>query len=576
MNRIISSISFIKPICKRNVTTLITNSKQLQLPSFSIKYSTTNSSNGSNNDENNVNATVIESESEKKLSSKQRNILKKMDQKTKQKQLKSQNAIDIAFEFDKKSLPRCSGCGTQLQTEKKNNLGYIPESVALRLLSKDNQTTNHHHHVDQNQKDEKDLKEYFNDFKSKFNKNDDEIQICQRCHLLKNHGKISSVNVPVENFRQQLEQLKHMNCVIIKVVDLMDFSGSFVEDFRDVVGNNPVILVANKLDLLPRDIKHQRVEEWIRTKAKEKGLLSIAHVKLLSSTNREGMQSFIIDLEKMRRGRDVFIVGCSNVGKSTFLNSLLEEYKNKVEIKREDTMLESSTPLNRKQLKDIDKMKHTQGPISKATTSVFPGTTLNLVSFPLWDNSNLFDTPGIDSPHQMIKLLNMEELKKLIPKEKVKPTVIHMSSGKTLFLGGLVRIDFEGPISTFTVYVSNKLPVHTTSLRKADDLLHNQHGKLLSPPILPESPTQQERDAHLDRFHFSQIQNFSLVPEKIDFEHTFVDLVISGVGWVSIKCISKKVTPLRLTVHTPSKIDVSIRRPPLIPKTNFFKHQNPQ
>ena len=37
----------------------------------------------------------------------------------------------------------------------------------------------------------------------------------------------------------------------MKVVDVFDFTGSFVPQFSDMVGDNKVLIVANKCDLLP-------------------------------------------------------------------------------------------------------------------------------------------------------------------------------------------------------------------------------------------------------------------------------------------------------------------------------------
>ena len=52
--------------------------------------------------------------------------------------------------------------------------------------------------------------------------------------------------------------------VVFKVVDVFDFDGSFLPDFREIVGNNPVILIANKSDLLPRRVSYERVTTWLR------------------------------------------------------------------------------------------------------------------------------------------------------------------------------------------------------------------------------------------------------------------------------------------------------------------------
>ncbi len=54
------------------------------------------------------------------------------------------------------------------------------------------------------------------------------------------------IRIPVEEFRERLSRIADIDCVVIKVVDLFDFDGTFVDNFRKVVGNNPVVLVGNK------------------------------------------------------------------------------------------------------------------------------------------------------------------------------------------------------------------------------------------------------------------------------------------------------------------------------------------
>ncbi|KAN0055294.1 hypothetical protein ACTA71_008404 [Dictyostelium dimigraforme] len=575
-------------------------------------------------------------DSNKKLNSKERNILLRKSLRINKKNEKLQtlnekikiesdiqkDEFDKILDLDRVSLPRCTGCGCTLQTISPKEPGYLPESVAIKHIEKLNEEKNEEiENKKPIDKQDKSGEEYFNGFyiiKKKIN----EKKVCQRCHILKNYGRVAPITIPIEKFKNNLSQLRDLNCLVVKVVDLMDFNGTFIEDFRDVIGNNPVIVVGNKMDLLPEDIHNDRIEQWIRSEAKKRGLNHISHVKLISSASGDGIKQFIIELEKLRKSRDVFIVGCSNVGKSTFVNTLVKEYNNRVEFTNNQKLeiKKSSEPLTIQEQKDLDREKLLKSLQSKITTSVLPGTTLNLLSLPLWDNSTLFDTPGIDNPRQMIKILSIDELKQVIPTKRIKPSLAHMIEGRTLFIGGLVRIDFVGPLSTFMIYTSNSIPLHLTSTQKASFLIKRHQGSLLTPPILSGSEflinnnskendeikdflfndqqQQQQKEVkeieekgekdskeeiieqrfknlsqfdleRLDKFKFNQIETFTIKPERVDYEHTYIDLVISGLGWISIKSLSKKIQSSKLIVHTPSNIDVSLRTP-LIPKTKIY------
>ena len=55
-----------------------------------------------------------------------------------------------------------------------------------------------------------------------------------------------------------------MNCLtekaLLLIVDIFDFEGSFINALKRIVGNKKIILAANKLDLLPKQINKRRVK----------------------------------------------------------------------------------------------------------------------------------------------------------------------------------------------------------------------------------------------------------------------------------------------------------------------------
>ena len=110
----------------------------------------------------------------------------------------------------------------------------------------------------------------------------------------------------------------------------------------------------------------------------------------------------------MRNGKDVYVVGCTNVGKSTFINRIIKE------VTGEGDMI---------------------------TTSHFPGTTLDIIKIPLEDGKALIDSPGIINHHQMAHFVDKKDLKVITPKKEIKPKVFQLNEGQTLFFGGLARFD---------------------------------------------------------------------------------------------------------------------------------------
>ncbi|MCD8511102.1 MAG: ribosome biogenesis GTPase YqeH [Bacillus sp. (in: Bacteria)] len=358
----------------------------------------------------------------------------------------------------------CSGCGIQIQTEDAKKIGYTPKSAMER-----------------------------------------EVVICQRCFRLKHYNEVQDVSLTDDDFLKILNTLGKKKALIVKIVDIFDFDGSWLPGLHRFVGNNPILLVGNKVDLLPKSVKRTKLIQWMRATSKNYGL-DAAEVHLMSAETGEGVMETADIIEKHRNKGDVYVVGCTNVGKSTFINRLLKEFG------ADDEFM--------------------------ITTSNIPGTTLDMIDVPLDDGSSLFDTPGIINHHQMAHQLDKKELKIISPRKEIKPTVFQLRSGQTLFMGGVARVDFtEGEEQSFVCYFSNDLKIHRTKLEKADELYDNHLGELLTPPM------KENKDSFPP-----------LVKKEWKFSKDKQDIVISGLGWITVHGSGATVR-----VHVPKGVHVSVR-----------------
>lgn len=341
-------------------------------------------------------------------------------------------------------MPNCIGCGAVIQTEDKSELGYAPPSSLEK-----------------------------------------EMVICQRCFRLKNYNEIQPVSLTDDDFLRILNGLGEQQGLIVKIVDIFDFNGSWLPGLHRFVGKNPVLLVANKADLLPKSVKANKVINWLKREAKALGLNPV-DVMLVSAHKGKGMTEVTEAIDHYRNGQDVFVVGCTNVGKSTFINRIIKQATGEGEV---------------------------------ITTSHFPGTTLDMIEIPLDDGSALYDTPGIINHHQMAHYLDATELKYIMPKKEIKPKVYQQNEGQTLFIGALARFDFiKGERSAFTVHVANDLPIHRTKLEKADQLYAEHKGELLAPPTAA---------------HIGQLPE--LVRHEFSIKDGKTDVVFSGLGWITVQ-----------------------------------------
>jgi nitric-oxide synthase len=110
----------------------------------------------------------------------------------------------------------------------------------------------------------------------------------------------------------------------VKLVDIVDFNGSFLTRVRDLIGANPIILVATKVDLLPKGTSLEAVADWL-TQATLARKLNVISIHLTSAKAATGISGVASVIQRQRQGRDVYVMGSANVGKSAFITALLRE-----------------------------------------------------------------------------------------------------------------------------------------------------------------------------------------------------------------------------------------------------------
>ncbi|XP_060904616.1 nitric oxide-associated protein 1 [Labrus mixtus] len=184
---------------------------------------------------------------------------------------------------------------------------------------------------------------------------------CQRCYLLTHHHKALNLHLSHEQYRQVVQRLRPLKALILLIVDLMDVPDSIIPNLAELVGTNKhIVVLGNKIDLLPRDSPNymQRLKRQLSRYCEDAGFgRQVTDVHLISAKTGYGVEALISSLQRSWKHKgDVYLVGEANAGKSTLFNTLLES--------------------------DYCKSKASDL-IHKATISPWPGTTLNLLKFPI-------------------------------------------------------------------------------------------------------------------------------------------------------------------------------------------------
>lgn len=372
-------------------------------------------------------------------------------------------------------MSRCIGCGVKIQTVDPNALGYVPELAMV---------------------------------------DHGEDVYCKRCYDIKHHNKVYLPSYNPEEYYEKIKIIKKEKALVILMIDVLDIYGGFIEHLDECIGENKVLILVNKIDLLPKSMKLINLESRIRHIASSKKI-NVEGVMMISANNQKSVQNVVSKISKLKylptknkyvhekktRFDNCYVIGCASVGKSTFMNTI-----GKLTLHLEQDVI---------------------------TTSNQYQTTLDFIKWPLDRSSYLIDTPGIINPKHFGAYLSNQSLQVLISKKYLKPRTYQLNPYQTILLGGLARIDFSGENKmNASFYVSNDLYLHRTKTENATNILETQMFKMLVPPY---------EQVELDNINDYTSYTFSLDKPS--------DLFISGIGFVhlsgencSIKLtISKKI-----------------------------------
>jgi len=240
--------------------------------------------------------------------------------------------------------------------------------------------------------------------------------VCKRCHGLQNFGEVDESLRPgwteepllsQDAFRDLLKPIGDKPAVIIALVDLFDFSGSVLPELDAIAKDNPVILAANKADLLPSEMGQARAENWVRRELEYLGVQSIANVggavRLVSCKTGFGVAGMIDKARRLAEDMecDIYVVGAANAGKSTLINQILAKNEEK----------KMTIKFGKK------KPSHASAHKGAVTASPLPGTTLKFIEVNIGDGKKLYDTPGLLVPGTLTQRLTPAELKMVVPRK---------------------------------------------------------------------------------------------------------------------------------------------------------------
>ena len=142
-------------------------------------------------------------------------------------------------------MAKCIGCGIKLQTHDENLAGYVPLLVSADL---------------------------------------GENVYCKRCYQIIHNGKKYTPLISDSDYYDKISIIKEQKAIVVLMIDIMDIYGGFIPNLHKYIGNNQVIIVVNKVDIMPKDVHLKKIEERIRGIAAKESL-DVLSVIMISAKN---------------------------------------------------------------------------------------------------------------------------------------------------------------------------------------------------------------------------------------------------------------------------------------------------
>lgn len=293
------------------------------------------------------------------------------------------------------SYKKCQGCGVILQNTNKEQIGYV------KNLTKD---------------------------------------YCYRCFRLTHYNELIDYDLNENDFLANLSNNYGLGYHYFYVLDVYDLDGSRNLLLEQILQNNKVTLIINKVDLVQKLINNNKLLSFIE----ELFINSILFSKIENIVLVSALKSYMLDELYhyiKHQTEDIVFVGSSNMGKSTLLNSLI-------------------------------KLTNYQ---QKITVSNNISTTLGNIEVKLGTKHKIYDTPGVVNRHTIISYLDNND-KKMITNKLIKPITFQLNPEQTIFYEGLASFSFiKGLKTSFHFYKNNNnITLHRTKLTNKNYYFENR------------------------------------------------------------------------------------------------------
>ncbi|CAF0924176.1 unnamed protein product [Rotaria sordida] len=435
----------------------------------------------------------------------------------------------------------CFGCGASLQCADKTKPGFVPVEIYKHYLS-----TNLQKRTSQ----------------------------CQRCFLFKYTNEISHCEVNEQVYKDILTEIKRKRALIILIVDLLDIPNSISRLWAHLIdetaknhhtSSNIIFVLGNKVDLLPKgkfdeesiqtnnkfildnETYLSNVRQCLENECTKRGLGKhiVKYYGLISARTGYGIEELISKVFRYwSQHGGAYLLGGTNAGKSSLFNSLIDS--------------------------DLCHI-HALDCIQPATVSNLPGTTMNVVRFPIQlrtgknqfmreerlkereenetipddddDNSIENETTAAENVESTVKWRRRFESEMNLPKSGASYTY---SSGENSFNEDR---SFESSEHNYINYRQKKMRAFNPGSYKNEKWLFDTPGVILPEQMINKCSNQTE-------LSFFDHQSTAIRPVNIllDVGQT---ILIGGVARIDVKHITNH-GQATISLMTTSRLPINV------------------
>ena len=340
---------------------------------------------------------------------------------------------------------------------------------------------------------------------------------CRDCFQKQHFNFAPQDPVVSPGFLEMLRDAQASDALIVYVVDLFSFESSFSQEVNSIIEGLPMVVIANKRDLLPKSYSDAKLREYVAHRFRCARLsVKADDVHLVSLTSSIDVSAIARACDEKRAGHDVYVVGGVGAGKSQLISAFLREYTN--------------PSFN-----------------SAIQTANYGSTDIRVLQIPLPGSSFAYETPGIPLSNSISAVLSAEQARGLVPQEAVKAVAGSLSQGEALYISGLAKIELLKGVKT---------PVSSYFPRGIKVKKGKQMGK--KDPFF--EIIRRDGFAYISE-KATQIGDFDVYDVEVSESDAYRDIGVEGLGWI---CFYAQQQVFR--VYVPHNVAIYTTRAKITPK----------